>query len=289
MTDLSGLTPEEWESRLEEAADQPDRLAGILKELDHEMRQEKTWLHENPEPGDLFSTILEFLGRPEDDDLERLGSEIRSELQKERWLKKRYRSWLPGEVHLDRLFRYLKDFGGEVRRDDGGLQFPGFLKYKGIRRKSKDEVFVFYLSERFPGRNPANFHVAFDASNGDLLFKRAYKKELRVLDGMTTVGRAVLSELIREVVPSLSDIRAFVADNAANIRTRQALIASRKKGNSVVYEPRPDCDVASTPLGNLMSKLALEMGLTPGGFHLEVRPFGMLHIELDILPPAGAE
>jgi hypothetical protein len=289
MTNLSGLTPEEWESRLEEATDRPDRLAKILKELDHEMRQERTWLHENPEPGDLFKTILEFLGRPEDDDLERLGSQIRSEIQKERWLKERYRSWLPGEVYLDRLFRYLKDFGGEVSRDDSGLQFPGFLKYKGIRREIKDEVFAFYLSERFPGRDPANFHVAFDASNGDLLIKRVYKVELPVLDGMTTVGRAVLSELIRDVVPSPSDIRAFVVDNAANISTRQALIGSRKKGNSVVYEPRPDCNVASTPLGNLMLKLALEMGLTPGGFHFEVRPFGMLRIELDILPPAGAE
>jgi hypothetical protein len=288
MTDLSGRTPEEWESRLEEAADQPDRLGEIVEELDHEMRQERTWLHENPEPGDLFSTILEFLGRPEDDDLERLGSQIKSELQKERWLKKRYRSWLPGEVYQDRLFRYLKDFGGEVRRDDSGLQFPGFLKFKGFRRESRHGVFAFYLSERFPGRDPANFHVAFDPSNGDLLFKRAYKMELPVLDGMTTVGRAVLSELIRDVVPSLSDIRAFVVDNAANISTRQALIASRKQDDSVVYEPRPDGDVASTLLGNLMLKLALEMGLLPGDFRLEVRPFGMLRIELDILPAAGA-
>jgi hypothetical protein len=130
--------------------------------------------------------------------------------------------------------------------------------------------------------------VAFDASNGDLLIKRVYKMELPVLDGMTTVGRAVLSELIRDVVRSLSDIRAFVVDNAANTSTRRALIASHETDDGVVYEPRPDCDVASTPLGNLMSKLALEMGLTPGRFQFEVRPFGMLHIELGILPSAAA-
>ncbi len=286
-TDVSGLTPQQWERRLEEAADDPEALAAVLGELEREMHQEKTWLHDNPEPGNLLDAVLSFFGQ-EDGDVELLGQRIKSELRLERHLEERYRSWLPGEDYLDVLFPYLKAFGDEVAPDPGGLQFPGFGKYKGVRRGSaSSEIWVFYIADRFPGRDPANFHVTFRRETGELLIKRVYKKELPRIDGISTVGRAVLAEMIRELVPSLVDIRELEVDNAANQATRDALLRFTPSGDGVEFALRDDADPARTPLGHLMLKLVSELGMRPvasetGPFRVFLGRFGTLRIEMSV-------
>ncbi len=281
---VSGRTPAEWEKLLEEAADHPERLGALLKELESEISQETTFLHENPEPDNLFAIILDFFGVPDDDDYERLAQTIKAELQAERRLKRRYRTWLPGEEVLDRLFPFIKNFSGEVREERSGLQFEGFLKFKGIRRDTTSEVYALYLSERFPGRDPANFHILFDGAEGDLVIKRVYRMELPRLEGTVTAARAVLAELIRDIVPALSDIRTIVVDNAANRETRRAMISSRNEEGSASFELTPGADPAATPLGRLMGQLALELGLAPGAFRAEILAYGVLKIELSIVP-----
>jgi len=280
---VSGRTPAEWEGLLEEAADRPERLAELLDSLEIEIRQETSFLHEKAEPGNLFTIILDFFGLPEDSDYERLARKIKSELEAERSLKRRYRSWLPGEDVLERLFPFIKNFNGEVREHSGGLQFEGFLKFKGIGRCARSEVYTLYLSERFPGRDPANFHLLFDEAKGELVIKRVYRKELPRIDRPTTAARAVLTEMIRDIVPASSDIRTIVVDHAANVETRQALIVSRRDGAEVSFELDPGGDPAATPLGNLMTKLAVELGLEPGAFRLEILAYGVLKIELAIV------
>lgn len=281
---VSGRTPAEWERLLEEAADRPDRLAALLESLESEIKQETSFLHEKAEPDNLFAIILDFFGAPEDNDYERLAQKIKSELEAERRLKRRYRSWLPGEDVLERLFPFVKNFNGEVREDSGGLQFEGFLKFKGVSRGARSEVYTLYLSERFPGRDPANFHILFDGAKGDLVIKRVYRKELPRIDRPATAARAVLAEMIHDIVPALSDLRTIVVDHAANVETRQALIVSRPDGDAVSFELDPGGDPAATPLGNLMKKLAGELGLEPGAFRMEILAYGVLKIELSILP-----
>lgn len=283
--EVSGLTPAIWEDRLGKAASDPRRLAEVLGDLEGEIHREHTFLHDDPEPDNLLSLILDFFGLPDDNDYEGLGKRIEAELATERWLKKRYRSWLPGEEVLDRIFPYIKNFGGDVREEKSGLQFPGFLKYKGIRRGKTSEAYVLYLSERFPGREPANFHLLYSPAEEELVIKRVYRKELPRIEGITTAARAVLAEMAAEIVPSLPSIRSLLVDNAANVATRQALISSRREGGEVVFTLRPAADPAATPLGNLMVKLARELGLAPGRFSCQVCAFGMLKIELDIQPP----
>jgi hypothetical protein len=285
--EVSGLTPADWENRLEKAASDPRRLAELLAELEGEISREHTFLHDDPEPDTLLSLILDFFGLPDDNDFEGLGKRIEAELAAERWLKKRYRSWLPGEEVLDRIFPYIKNFGADVREERSGLQFPGFLKYKGIRWGKTSEAYVLYLSERFPGREPANFHLLYAPAEEKLVIKRVYRKELPRIEGIASSARAVLTEMAADIVPSLPAVRALLVDNAANVETRRALISSRRDGDDVVFALRPDAEPAATPLGNLMVKLARELGLVPGRFSCQVCAFGMLKIELGLqLPPA---
>jgi hypothetical protein len=283
--EVSGLTPATWEDRLGKAASDPRRLAELLSELEGEISREHTFLHGDPEPDNLLSLVLDFFGLPDDNDYEGLGKRIETELAAERWLKKRYRSWLPGEEVLDRIFPYVKNFGADVREDRSGLQFPGFQKHKGIRRGKTSEAYVLYLSERFPGREPANFHLLHDPAEEELVIKRVYRKELPRIEGSTSAARAVLAEMAAEIVPSLPALRSLLVDNAANVETRQALISSRREDDEVVFALKPTADPAATPLGNLMVKLARELGLVPGQFSCQVCAFGMLKIELGLQPP----
>ncbi len=148
---------------------------------------------------------------------------------------------------------------------------------------------MLYLSERFPGREPANFHLLFAPAEGKLVIKRVYRKELPRIEGITTPARAVLAEMAADIVPSLRSVRSLLVDNAANVATRRALISSHRESGEVVFALRPGADPAATPLGNLMVKLARELGLAPGPFSCQVCAFGMLKIELEIQPPpAGA-
>jgi hypothetical protein len=281
MTDVAGLTPEVWQKRLEAAAHDAGALARVLAELEREMQKERTFLHDHPEPGRLFTTILDFLGRPDDDDIAALGEKIRDELRLERRLKERYRSWFPGEDVLDLLFPYLKEFGEPVVPDTGGLQFPGFVKYKGTRRGRTSDMWVFYISERFPGREPANFHVTFVAGSGELILKRIYKKELPRIEGISTASRAVLAEMIRELT-ALTAIRQVIVDNAANRATREALMSSQPADEGVAFVVRDGADPAKTPLGHLMRELVRELGLVPGTFRVFAQPFGILRLEMDV-------
>ncbi len=282
--DISGLTPEQWEKRLEQAAGDPDNLGRLLQELKTEMSGENTWLHENPTPGKVFSLVFHFLGR-DDDDLRRLGRRIDEELSAERDLKRRYRGWLPGEDAQDRLFLYVKDFPGEISPSPDGLQFEGFLKYKGVAAHgSLREVFAFYLNERFPGRDPANFYLSFDSRTGALVIKRVYKMELPRRRAGPTAARAVLAELVADVCDSVEQIESIVVDNAANIETRKALVRARHGDDGVVYEPIQDARVEQTPLGHLMLKLAHELRLDPKDFSIRVMPFGVLEIVLPVGP-----
>lgn len=206
----------------------------------------------------------------------------------ERYLKRRYRSWLPGEDYLNILFPYVKDFGEKVEPDEGGLQFPGYGKYKIVRRgRSSSEIWVFYISEKFPGRDPANFHVSFLHETGELIVKRVYKKELPRIEGVSTVGRAVLGEMIRELAP-LTEIREVEIDNAANEATRDALLSTKPSSDNVEFVLREDGDPAKTPLGHLMLDLTAELGMkpvpNPNGerFRLFLGRFGTLRIEMSV-------
>jgi hypothetical protein len=281
--EVSGLAPEGWEARLRLAADRPAKLAAVLADLEQEMRQEKNWLHDNPEPSNLVASVLAFFGKG-DRDVERLAAAIQDELRAERYLKERYRAWLPGEDHLDVLFPYLKGFGERVSSDATGLQFPGFGKYEGVRRGRRDsESWLFYISDRFPGRDPANFHVWFVHATGELLVKRAYKKELPRIEGISTVGRAVLAEMIRGLVRDLRHIRQLEVDNAANQATRDALVVSGAGGDGAEYGLRQGVDAARTPLGHLMLALAAELGLRAHlPFRLFLGSFGTLRMELSV-------
>jgi hypothetical protein len=280
--DISGLTPEQWERRLEQAAGDPQELGRVLKKLEAEMRGENTWLHENPTPGKVLSLVLRFIGR-DDDDLRRLDRKLDTELSDERELKRRYRGWLPGESAQDRLFSYVKDFAGEIGPSPNGLQFEGFLKYKGVSAHgSLHEVFAFYLNRRFPGRDPANFQLSFDSRTGALVIKRVYKMELPRPPRGPSAARAVLAELAADVCGSVGKIKSLVVDNAANIETRKALMRARHTEDGVVYEPIPGAEVEKTPLGHMMQKLAKELDLKPGDFSIRVMPFGVLEIVLPV-------
>ena len=114
------------------------------------------------------------------------------------------------------------------------------------------------------------------------------KNELPRIDRPKTTARAVLAEMIQDIVPASSDIRTIVVDHAANVETRQALIVSRRDGAEVSFELDPGGDPAATPLGNLMKKLAVELGLEPGAFRMEILAYGVLKIELAIVPCSAA-
>ncbi len=284
MQDVAGLTPRQWEERLEAAVDAPDRLAQVLAALEQEMRRESTWLHEHPSPDGMLAKILDFFARPDDDDVEALGLQLNSELQRERSLRKRYRSWRPSETWGDRLAPYLKQFGGEMRPTLDGLQFPGFSKYDGIAGR---DAMTFFLSDSFPGRDPANFHTTLsgDAAQGIVVLKRIYKKELPRIEGISTVGRAVLAEMIRAHVPDVASIKRLEIDNAANRDTRKALIAGQEVNGEAVFEPANDADPSQTILGHLLIRLAEELGLTPGELTFALLPFGMLRLQLVVTAP----
>jgi hypothetical protein len=272
--DVAGLTPAVWRTRLEQAVSDPDALAGRLRELEEEIRNEHSFLESIPSPDGLLERVLDFFLDTEDHDYERLSRKIAAELRHEKQVFKRYRGWKPGEDWEDRLFLYLKDFPGEVEADPQGVQFPGFDKYAGRNSgRSTRESYVLFLNRRFPGRDPANFHVLFRERTGELVIKRVYKKELPRYEGRSSAARAVLAEMIKEVVPDLSLIREFDIDNAANRETRQALLAGDAQNNNDV---RPE----ETPLGYLMKQLAIELGLTPGEFRYHIMPFEMIRIEL---------
>ncbi len=279
---VAGLTPDQWEERLDSVSDEPEKLAAALEQLEQEMRQEDTWVHDNPTPGPIFKAIFRFFSR-EDDRLEALGEKIHSELHAERRLKDRYRGWLPGEVPTDRLFSYLKDFGGEVHPDEEGVQFEGFLKYKGLHRGTTVDAFTFFLNDRFPGRDPANFHLSYLPAFGELVIKRVYKMELPRRKGKSA-ARAVLAEMVDEIVLDRSTIRSLVVDNAANIETRQAFLRVTRTEDDVKYEIRARVDPAKTPLGHLMLKMAARLGLKPGDFTSKVNQFGVLKISLPVKP-----
>jgi hypothetical protein len=280
---VRGLTPEAWEQKLDDAANDPRALAAVLTELDQEMRQEKTWLHEAP-PAPIIKTILKFFGN-NDEDLERLGQEIATELEHERSLKRRYRSWLPGEDYVQRLYPYFKGFNGEVRPTTEGLQFPGFTRYEGRVEGHLTEAMALFLNERFPGRDPASFHVAFEHSTGCVTIERAFKKELKRIPGISTVGRAVLAELIHNVVPDLTAIRKINGDNATNQETRKLLLEKKRRGLEVYFVPRPDADISATPLGHLVVELVRELGLKPGELQMEIHAYGVLEIAMDFTKP----
>jgi hypothetical protein len=282
VTDPAGLAPGEWERRLEAAAEDPRALGELLSQLDHELHQEGTWLHANPSPGKLLKTIFRFFGRLQDDDLEHLGEQIKAEMQSEHQIRERYRSWLPGEIWSDRLVAYLKDFAGPVEPDAGGLQFPGFQKYTGVLRGQRVEAFALFLNQRFPGRDPANFHIGFDPPSGELVIERVYRMELPRRANGPSPARAVLAEMIAAVTPSPQAIRSLVVDNAANLQTRKALLVIEQTADSVAYHTRPDAYVGATALGHLMRKLAAELGLRPGQFQIRVNSWGVLKISLPV-------
>ncbi len=89
--DVTGLTPQQWATKLEEVVEDRDRLQAVLGDLDREMRQEKSWIHEHPEPSGVVATLLSFFGRSDDDDVEALGKQLKGELNYERSLRERYR------------------------------------------------------------------------------------------------------------------------------------------------------------------------------------------------------
>jgi hypothetical protein len=272
----AGLTPAMWRTRLEQAASDPDALAQQLRELKREIRNEHSFLESIPSPDGLLERVLSFFQDREDHDYQRLGKRIEEELRHEKQVFKRYRGWKPGEEWEDRLFLYLKDFPGEVERDPGGVQFPGFDKFSGLHSgRFTRESYVLFLNRRFPGRDPANFHLLFRERTGELVIKRVYKKELPRYQGKSSAARAVLAEMIRGMVPDLSLIREFDIDNAANRETRQALLA----GDTNAADP---AQLEQTPLGYLMKQLAVELGLTPGTFRYQIMPFEMIRIELAI-------
>jgi len=279
---VAGRAPEEWEARLEQAAKGLMKLDDVLCELKQEIGSEHSWLEDNPAPSTLARMFLEFVGAT-DSDRARFEERIEREIAYERSLVRRYRTWRPGESWQDRLNMYLKEFPAQVRADGEGLQFPGFIKYKGTYRSdSVSQAFACYLNERFPGRDPANFYVTYDATSGELILKRIYKKELPRLDGNRSASRAVLRELIGDVAHPVSGIRQIEVDNVANQKTRQDLMIVEKTDGGTIFSTRPGADVENTPLGYLMRTLARELGLEPGPFHVSVQQFGIIRIELDV-------
>lgn len=282
----TGLSPEDWETQLEAAADDAGRLAASLGRLKTEMEQERSWLHENPTPGGVFKALFRFFNSGAAD-LEQLGATLRAELYAERRLRRRYRSWLPDEAPVDRLLPYLKGFGGEIQRAPDGLQFPGFIKFKGLEHNDAHQAFAFFLDARFPGRDPANFHLSFEPLRGELVIERVYKKELPRPARGPSAARAVLAELARDITPDLRAVRLLVVDNAANLETRRALLRVERESGRARYRLRPDAAVARTPLGHLMRAFAGELGLRPGAFRLRVNAFGVLKIELPVEPGGG--
>lgn len=279
VTMNSGVTPQQWRERLERAAGNPETLAAEFSELEKEMRSERSSLHSNPSPDGLLRSVMSFLLDDKDDDYERLAKKIKSELARENRLLEQYRSWKPGEDYEDRLFLYVKDFGGKLQPDEKGVQFPGFVKYQGIHTTdTQTESYIFYLNEKFPGRDPANFHLVFIPETGEVIIKRVYRMELPRLKGDASPARAVLSEMVHEIVPDLALITEFEVDNAANIKTRQALLEPGKEMGE--FDAKADADVEKTPIGHLMKKLSTELGLTPGEFKVHALPFGMLRIEM---------
>jgi hypothetical protein len=277
MNAIAGLTPSDWESRLEKAAGSPDTLAPVLDALRREMSQETTWLHDHPSPDGMLSAVLGFFGRQDDDDVAALAAQLEWELQRERSLLRRYRGWRPNETWYDRLAPYLKSIEAHVAPTDLGLQFPGYLKVAGT---SDDDAATFFLSEMFPGRDPANFHVTADA--GTVVLKRIYKMDLPRLDGGRSTARAVLAEMIMALVGDTASILRIVVDNAANRETRQALLTCVGEGNEAAFVPVPNADPARTILGHLMLRLAAELGRAPGALSFRVLPFGMLRLELPV-------
>lgn len=281
-TDVSGLTPNQWRIRLDEVSKDPVKLSAALVEMEREMKQERSWIHDAPTTEPLMKSIISFFLDDDDDDYVRLGRTIREELAREDRLKDLFRSWMPDENYMDRLFLYVKDFAGNILPDDTGLQFPGFKKYKGINKGYNAEGYVFFLNERFPGRDPANFHVQLDGDDHEVILKRIYRMELPRIEGITTPARAVLAEMIADIAPDPSVIRALVVDNAANIKTRQVLLNSTVTDSGADFSENKKADVAETPLGNLMTKLAQEIALVPGDFDMQVMPYGMLKITLKV-------
>ncbi len=281
--DVTGLTPAQWRDRLERAAQDEGALAQVLRQLDQEMNQERAWLHDNPSPGRALRAVLRVLGGSEQWNIQQLAGQLKAELQQERALERRYRLWLPDEDRVARLLPYLSQFEGQVRPDDGGLQVVGFRKYKGLHLAPHAEAFVFYLSERFSRREPANFHLSYDASTGCLGIERAFKRELPSIPGVRAIGRAVLCEMARGIVPELDALRAIRIDNATNAATREALVLRLEEGGSVRFRVRRSADADATPLGHLMRKLAADLGLTTGRFRLQLRAYGVLRISLEVL------
>lgn len=284
---VAGRAPEEWEARLEQAAKGLMKLDDVLSELGQEINSEHSWLEDNPAPSTLVRMFLEFVGGV-DRDRGQFEEQIKREITHERSLVRRYRTWKPGESWQDRLHMYLKEFPAEVKADGEGLQFPGFIKYKGTYRSdSGGQAFACYLNERFPGRDPANFYVTFDAASGELVLKRIYKKELPRVDGKHSASRAVLRELVRDIADPVSSIRQIEVDNVANQKTRKELMIVEKTDGRTTFSARPGADVDGTPLGYLMRTLALELGLVPGELHVFVQPFGIIRIELDVTGGQG--
>jgi len=74
-----------------------------------------------------------------------------------------------------------------------------------------------------------------------------------------------------------------VVDNAANTETRKALMSVDPSENNE-HSIKPGADPAKTVLGHMMQKLAVELGFAPGEFHFRILTFGLLRIELDVLP-----
>lgn len=271
--DASGLTPEQWRKRLEEALLDPGTLARELVDLEKEMKGERSFLHCTPSPDSLLKSVMGFLMDKKDDDYERLGKKVKAELAREQKLLKRYRTWKDGEDFNDRLFMYLKDFAAKVKADMAGIQFPGFLKYQGIYNGPEySESYIFYINERFPGRDPANFHVVFYPKTGKVIIKRVYKMELPRYEGKCSAARSILKEMINEIVPDHLMITEIEVDNAANIETRKLLLGKKNRCQ--------DEDLEKTPLGYLMKKLLLELGLLPGSFNYQISPFDIIKIEL---------
>lgn len=281
---MAGRTPEEWEAALEHAVDHPEHLDALLAELDREVLAESSWIRDNPAPSRLTRALLRWLGRGDEDRAE-LEARLKRELAWERGLVKRYRTWLPRESYQDRLSLYLKDFPAEVAPDPTGLQLPGFSRYAGVYRSATtSQVFCFFVDDRFPGRDPANFSLRFEATTGELVLERLYKKELpRPPDGRP-VGRVIVRELALDLVGDPARIRQIEVDNAANQETRKALMITREEDGRLAFEPRPGADPRKTPLGHFMVKLAGELGLAELEMRFFVQLLGVIRIELDTAP-----
>ena len=86
-------------------------------------------------------------------------------------------------------------------------------------------------------------------------------RELPRIEGITTVVRAVLAEMISELVPSVAAIREIVIDSAANQATRDALIATHTSTTGAQLILREGADPGTTPLGHLMRELAREVAI----------------------------